>query len=81
MDLLIVTPNRTEKHHIVWLEVNTDVGNFIIQKGHVPTLLLLAPQQEVVFRLKNGKQESLLVPSGIVEVERERATVIINEQA
>lgn len=81
MILHVISPLRTFKHDVAWLEVNTNVGNFVIQKGHVPTILVLEPGQEVCYRLKNGKQESIMIPSGIVEVTRKQTTIIINEQA
>ena len=81
MKLHVISPMRTMQYNVAWLEINTNVGNFIIQKGHAPTLLVLAPNQEIIFRLKNGKQESITIPNGIVEITREQATVVINEQA
>lgn len=80
MNLQIISPIRILNYEVAWLEVNTNVGNFIIQKGHVPTLLVLSPNEEIIFRLKNGKEESIMVTSGIVEVTREKSTVIIHEQ-
>jgi F0F1-type ATP synthase epsilon subunit len=80
MNLQIISPLRILNYDVAWLEVNTNVGNFVIQKGHVPTLLVLSPNEEIVFRLKNGKEESIMVTSGIVEVTREKSTVIIHEQ-
>lgn len=80
MNLQIISPLRILNYDVAWLEVNTNVGNFIIQKGHVPTLLVLSPNEEIIFRLKNGKEESIMVTSGIVEVTREKSTVIIHEQ-
>ena len=79
MNLKIISPLRTLNYDVAWLELNTNVGNFVIQKGHAPTLFLLSPQSELVFRLKNGKQESITVLSGIVEVTREQSTIIIQE--
>lgn len=79
MILDIITPLQTWHHDVAWLEINTNVGNFIIQKGHAPTILVLSPGQEISFRLKNGKEESILVQSGIVQVTREKSTIILNE--
>jgi F0F1-type ATP synthase epsilon subunit len=79
MLLHIISPLRTQEFDIVWVELNSDAGNFVIQSGHAPMLLVLAPQTEIVFRLKNGKDESIMVPHGIAEITRERATIIINE--
>lgn len=81
MKLHIISPLRTLTYDVAWLEVNTSAGNFVIQTGHVPTLLVLAPKQEIIFRLKNGKEESIMVHSGIVEVMRDASTVVLNEQA
>lgn len=80
MMLSVVTPLRTLHYEVAWLEINTNVGNFVIQKGHAPTILVLQPRQEIIFRLKNGKEESIMAQSGVVEVTREQSTVILNEQ-
>ena len=79
MHLHIISPLRTLEYEIVWIELNTNAGNFVIQSGHAPMLLILAPNKEIVFRLKNGKDESIIVPQGIAEITREHATIIINE--
>lgn len=80
MNLRIISPLRILDYDVAWLEINTNIGNFIIQKGHVPTMLVLSPNEEIIFRLKNGKEESIMVQSGIVEITREKSTVIIHEQ-
>jgi F0F1-type ATP synthase epsilon subunit len=79
MNLEVITPLRTMSYEIAWLELNTDVGNFVIQKGHAPTLLILKQNDEIIFRLKNGKQESIFVPKGIAEIIRETVSVVIQE--
>lgn len=76
MELHIVSPEATFNFKIVWLEVNTPVGNFVIQPGHVPTVLLLSPNQPIKFRLDNGKQEAVMIKEGILEVTRTTTTVI-----
>ena len=76
MELHIISPESTLMFRVVWVEVNTPVGNFVIQPGHVPTVLLLEPNKAVKFRLDNGKQEAVLIKDGILEVTRTTATVI-----
>jgi F0F1-type ATP synthase epsilon subunit len=76
MELHIISSESTLMFRVVWVEVNTSVGNFVIQPGHVPTVLLLEPNQAVKFRLDNGKQEAVLIKDGILEVTRTAATVI-----
>ncbi len=76
MQLQIISPESTLTLSVVWLEVNTPVGNFVIQPGQAPTILVLAQNQSIKFRLENGKQEAVMVKDGIVEVTRTTATVI-----
>ncbi len=79
MTLHIVCPSYNKKVEIVWLELNTDIGNFVIQPGHAPTVLILSKDKKVTYCLTTGKQESLDVTHGIVDIERTQATMIISE--
>jgi len=79
MELKIISPEGTQKHTIIWLELNTKAGNFIIQRGHTPMVVSLSPDKEVIFCLANGKQESFVPTSGIAEITREAATLLLSQ--
>jgi len=79
MELRIIRPYDEKQFVISWVEVETPVGNFVIHGGHAPTLLSLLPYHDLIFQLKTGQRESIPVINGIIEITRERATVIINE--
>lgn len=79
MELHIISPEQTVIHSVAWVEAKTIAGNFVIQPGHAPTILLLSPDKELIFCLINGKQESLLVPRGILDISRTTVTLIINQ--
>lgn len=79
MDFKIVTPQETHIYAVAWIEVNTPAGNFVIQPGHAPTILILSQSKEMNFRLANGKQESFIVERGILEVTRSSATLIVSK--
>ncbi len=79
MKLHIITPEEKRSFNIAWLEAHTIHGSFIIQRGHAPTVLLLAPQKPILFRLKNGKKESIIIDQGIMEVNRTQTTILINK--
>ena len=61
MLLQIISPAYKKTFSISWLEVDTPVGNFVIQKGHAPTVLTLQPDRDVIYRLKNGQQKTLMI--------------------
>jgi len=79
MELKITGPEGTQTHEILWVEINTRVGNFIVQPGHTPMIVSLAPDKEVIFCLKNGKQESFTPTSGIAEITRDSAILLLTQ--
>lgn len=80
MKLYIISPFSKKTFDIAWLELNTPVGNFIIQPGHASTILTLAPQKHVTFCLKSGKQETFIVKQGIADITRTTATLLLSEE-
>ncbi|MFC1845500.1 F0F1 ATP synthase subunit epsilon [Candidatus Dependentiae bacterium] len=79
MELKIVSPEGSKTHEIIWLELNTSAGNFVIQPEHAPMIVTLAPDKDVIFCLKNGKQETFAPTGGIAEITRHSATLLINQ--
>jgi len=79
MELRVVTPQHMKKYTITWIDLYTPEGNLVIQPNHAPIILILLPGKEVTFCLKNGKQESIMVSQGIIEVMRTYATLLINK--
>ena len=80
MKLYIITPFSKKILDIAWLELNTPVGNFVVQPGHAPTVLTLAYNKEIVFCLKSGKQESIIIKHGIADITRTTATILLSEE-
>jgi len=79
MELKIVSPEGIQKHEILWLELNTKAGNFVIQPGHTPMIVSLAEDKEVVFCFTNGKQESFAAQAGVAEITRTSATLLLTQ--
>ena len=77
MKLTIHTPSTDVTYFVAWIEINTPMGNYIIQEGHAPTILTLSPFKPLIFRLKTGKQETVTVYHGTIEIKRESATIIM----
>ena len=77
MKLILSTPLKQSEHSVAWLEINTPSGNYVIQKGHAPTILTLSPLQTLTFRLKTGKKETLTVKHGVAKIDRTSATIVM----
>ncbi len=79
MNLSILSPKQQRTYKIAWIELTTPVGNFVIQPDHAPMVLTLSPDHAITFGLKSGKQESLMIPRGIVEISRTSVLVLMHE--
>ena len=77
MELTIIGPGHKTVVSIAWLEVNTTIGNFVIQPGHAPTILILDANKAITYCLASGKQESVTIPAGIVEITPIAATIVV----
>ncbi len=78
MTLEILTPNEYRTFVIAWLEVNTGIGNLIIQPGHAPAVMTLADNSTAIATLPAGGEEVIAVPRGVMEVTRSRVRLLMN---
>ena len=79
MKLKIIGPEGTQIHEILWVELNTKAGNFVIQPGHHPMVVSLDENKEVAFCLKTGKQSSFSPPGGVAEITRNSITLLLTQ--
>ncbi len=79
MKLTILRPYEKEVHSVAWLEVNTNIGNFVLQKGHAPMMLMLAKDKPLSYCLDNGQQISTPISGGILKIDREQATILLEK--
>lgn len=77
MKLFMVSLSDKKSLDIAWLEVNTAEGNFVMQRGHAPMILVLSPNKPLVYCLQNGIQESTTISGGILHITRDQATVVL----
>lgn len=78
MNVIISSPTEYKTIEVVWLEINTPQGNFVIQQGHAPMIITLSENKPFSYRLKTGKQESVMVTHGIASINRHNATLLIS---
>lgn len=72
MKLVIVTPELHKEHEVVWVEINTPEGNFVIQAGHIETTFILSARKPLLYCFKTGKREIItLEKCGILNVTKQ----------
>jgi F0F1-type ATP synthase epsilon subunit len=77
MKLSLISSDSIVDHDIAWIELNTTTGNLIIQRGHMPAIMVLAPNKPIIFKLKTGKQKTIIAEYGIAEIQRDHVDLII----
>jgi F0F1-type ATP synthase epsilon subunit len=66
---------------IVWVEINTPVGNMVIQENHAPMIVEIEPNSEILFMQQNGKQISIIVLQGFIHVTRQEIKLLVTKEA
>jgi len=78
MTLTILAPTNQKVMEVSWIEAQTPQGNYVILPGHAPVTLQLAPHMPLVVGL-HDVTESISITHGLLQVDRHKATVIIDE--
>lgn len=76
MELIVTQHAGEQKFDIEWIEVNTTLGNRVIQEGHAPLIVALKKDSPVIFLDKHAGQQTLQVASGILSVNRNHAILV-----
>ncbi len=77
MKLKVITTQKLIEHEVDWVELNTPVGNMVIQQGHTPMIIQLSPGHELVYQISGGATESILIVQAVAHVKRFEVQVLI----
>ena len=80
MQLSIISTQDQKDLSIDWIEVNTLQGNYVIQSGHAPTVLVLAAGSKVIYNSINSEQQTeLIIKQGLLHVTRTDCTLLLTQ--
>lgn len=77
MKLQIITTQRMIEHDITWIELNTPVGNMVVQHGHAPMMIELRPGHELLYQKKDGVQDSIMIVQGVAHITRHEVKILL----
>lgn len=81
MKFSVISPHGVINHTIVWVEINTPVGNMVIQENHAPMVIEIESNSELLFMQQNGKQVSIVVVQGFIHVTRQDIKLLLTKEA
>ena len=77
MKLKIITTQKIVEHEVDWVELNTPVGNMVIQQGHAPMIIQLSAGHELLYQVSGGASESLMIVQAVAHVNRFEVQILI----
>lgn len=80
MKFSVISPHTIIEHNIVWIEINTPIGNMVIQEGHAPMIIEIEKNSELLFMQENGKQISFMVFQGFMHITRQEIKLLITKE-
>lgn len=78
MQLNIVGIDQKEQFKVIWVELQTKIGNLIIQPEHAPMIIELQPKTQVRFCLDSSKQKTIDISAGFAHITRKSVTVLVD---
>ena len=79
MKLTIVSLKGKSEHPVVWIEINTADGNFVLQPNYSPTTFVLLANKNFTYCLATGKLETItLEKQAIFSITRTSALLLLN---
>lgn len=78
--LTIMSPLNSTIVQAKWLDVRTSSGDFVVMPGHTPIIIALASNKDLTIGLEDGTQKIIKITDGVLEVNRDTATVLLTHE-
>lgn len=78
MNFSIISPTSKRTMIVTWLELESMRGNLVIQPGYAPSIIMLKPNSTIKVGFSNNTTESFNMLSGILQVTRDYAQLILD---
>ena len=77
--LEIISPTKVEKISIIWVEIESPTGSFLVAIDHSPLISVLKKQSLLTYKTDNSKKLSREIYGGMFEVSGNLARVILEQ--
>lgn len=78
-ELEIITPQSSDTHHVVWVEVESPTGSFFVGPQHSPLVSMIKRKSFFTYKLVAAQTaQNLMVHEGFFHVDHKgKATLVI----
>ena len=77
LTLEIISRKKTEKISVLWVEVQSPSGDFVVGPGHYPLVSLLKDRGKITYKEYQGGEKSIDTYGGIFTVDGDVATIVL----
>lgn len=79
LELEIISPTKSNKISIQWIEIESPNGSFLVGINHSPLISIIKKKGILVYKKKDGKEIATEVYGGIFKVAHNKATIILDQ--
>mgnify|MGYP003982465157 CR=1 FL=1 len=79
MELSIIYPTHKDMLKVVWIEIETPKGSFVIEKGHAPMIISLSEDKQITYQTNAGPQYSKKIAGGIAHITRSGVSIFVDQ--
>ena len=77
MKLSLIDIEKIVTYDVLWVDINTPAGNMVIQQNHVPMIIELLPNHELLFELATGEQKNIIIIQAVAHITRQEVKILI----
>lgn len=72
----VVFPTSAQKIEVVWVDVKSPTGSFMIGPQSAPLVSLLSANSKLLFKSETGSMGTIEIPAGMLEID-ENGNVLV----
>lgn len=81
LELQVIDPHATHTFKVLWLEVETPTGDFVVTPDHYPLISLLKHQSKLSYQTTENTNGALEIVGGVISIESNRVLVLLDESS
>jgi len=78
LNLQLISSVGNQTLRLLWFEVTTPTGEFVIGPGHQPLVSLVSPQSKLLYKKTDGTMGMFVVCGGVLHVEHNEVTLLLD---
>ena len=76
--LQLVSSTATKILKVMWIEVQSPTGEFVVGPGHAPLVSIITSHSKLMYKKIDGSLGMFTLPGGILHIENNNAVILLD---